>query len=97
EWDLSQEDLKNLFIPMRQNESLHEKCVMYDVNVTEVGVSNVNYQKYKDDGFSSFQVLSEGIREPNPDWPVSKCKNSWVYDKEEEKGYYYNSVSTEVN
>uniref|UniRef100_A0A0K2T4G0 Major facilitator superfamily (MFS) profile domain-containing protein n=1 Tax=Lepeophtheirus salmonis TaxID=72036 RepID=A0A0K2T4G0_LEPSM len=45
EWNLTQKDLKAIFIPIIKNESHYEKCIQYDVDVIEIleiGVRETN-------------------------------------------------------
>lgn len=39
------------------------------------------------------QILADGIKKADPNWPVMPCNNGWEFDKEE---LPYSTISTEV-
>lgn len=40
------------------------------------------------------QMLENGVREADPNWPTMPCKNGWEFDKDE---LAYPTISTEVS
>lgn len=39
------------------------------------------------------QILVDGVKKADPNWPVMPCNNGWEFDKEE---LPYQTISTEV-
>ena len=82
-FNLTVDQIKALTIPRvdlgpgREDIVLYKRCKQFDVNFTELLEQHGGHWP----------------TEADPDWPVAKCKNGWVYDKSE----YENTLVTEVS
>lgn len=75
----------------------YSKCKMYDVNYTAIVESWLEHALLEN------STMEEGERRPrtrlppppvgNPEWPVTGCRDGWIYDKRD----YDSTLVTEVN
>ena len=85
---LSDRRIKNLAIPRvnmgvgRENFIVHEKCLQFDVNFTEVYINNSE----------TWPKDPVNILELQKNWKKVPCKHGWIYDRSE----YKDTLVTEV-
>lgn len=77
QYNLTQDQVKNLSIPFNEKAGEYRKCQQYDVNFTEI--YELNGQKWPAD--------------PDPDWNLTSCKEGWIYDRSEYKDSLVTEVS----
>jgi hypothetical protein len=81
--NLSLDEMKALTLPRvylgegREDIVIYQRCHQFNVNFSELYESNGG----------------EWPDAPNPEWPVTKCQNGWVYDRSE----YKNTLVTDVS
>ncbi|XP_015430764.1 PREDICTED: organic cation transporter 1-like [Dufourea novaeangliae] len=75
----------------------YSRCTMYDVNYTSIVESWLGRGIHENTTDEATDYWSRSRLPPppvgNPDWPVSKCRNGWIYDNRD----YDSTLVTELD